>query len=302
MWTIIIVVILIFLVSLESSNNLKKERDKGTAIQNEYIKNQNICITTEYTYNNSKHHNPTRFVIDDVNKSIHVSSNSTHLIEIPYYEILGCEILTDSQVTGGVGRAVVGSMLAGDVGAIVGATTAKPYIMSYKVIIYCENITSPQFIFNLITEKTKTSSFEYTWAVDFASKVNASIKVIISKNQKGENIKPTLPTESYNQPLKKVVLSPDQSNKMIAVKYVKETMGLGLKESLDFVDSNVPVICDNVTIDDAKAKVRELASLGIDARIINSYSHKKEISASEDQPAQLKISKESEPTDFGELS
>ena len=47
--------------------------------------------------------------------------------------------MTDSKVTGGIGRAVVGGVLAGDVGAFVGAMTAPEKIVSYKIVIYKNN-------------------------------------------------------------------------------------------------------------------------------------------------------------------
>ena len=104
------------------------------------------------------------------------------LFSIQYAEIIGCEIMVDSQVIGGIKRAVVGGILAGDTGAIVGATTAKKFITSYRVVIYTTSISSPQKVLTLISEQTETKDVNYSNASSFAEKVNATIKAILYKN------------------------------------------------------------------------------------------------------------------------
>ena len=86
---------------------------------------------------------------------------------------------SDSKVVGGIKRAIVGGVLAGDTGALIGTMTAQPSIMSYKILIYLANIQNPTLELILINKKTKTKSADYSSAVDFSQKVLASIKAIV---------------------------------------------------------------------------------------------------------------------------
>lgn len=236
--------------------------------QDEYIQENKLNITVEYNYDDLLHYHSTRFMLDEYNKIVYIYSNSPRIIEIPFYKIIGCDIMVDSRVAGGVGRAVAGAILAGEAGAIVGATTAKEYIMSFKIIIYCNDLSTPQITLMLINEKTKTKSQDYAKATEFANKINASIKAILYMNQNGEN-NPALADKGYNQPAKKVILAANQINKMTAIKYIKDLKGLSLIEAKECVENTAPVICENVTLEEAKSKVNELALMGLDARIVD---------------------------------
>ena len=85
---------------------------------------------------------------------------------------------------GGVGRAVVGGILAGGIGAVVGSVTAKKHITSYKILIFTSDIINPCITLVLINSKTKTNSTNYTKARTFAQNVYASITSIILTNKK----------------------------------------------------------------------------------------------------------------------
>ena len=74
-------------------------------------------------------------------------------------------------------------MIAGDAGAIVGAATAKKQISTYGIRIYRKNIQSPTYEISLINMKIATEAERYKSAVNFATKVCASIRAIISMDQ-----------------------------------------------------------------------------------------------------------------------
>ncbi len=103
---------------------------------------------------------------------------------VPFNEIIDCKIYKDDEVLGGVGRAVVGGILAGGVGAIVGSTTARKKVTNYKIAIIRNNIAEPLVEIYLIDTQTKTDNPVYKQADDFATKVYASVMAIISNNQK----------------------------------------------------------------------------------------------------------------------
>lgn len=159
--------------------------------ENEFIEENGISITTEYTYENSFFTGNIsldravyyRVIIDDTKKKLYVFDKD-HRVGTQYTDIIGCEIYSDSAVVGGIKRAAVGGILAGDTGAVVGAMTAKPYIMSYKVVIYRANISMPTIELTLIKQKTETKDKDYNAAVDFARDLLATIKVIVYQNAK----------------------------------------------------------------------------------------------------------------------
>ena len=184
MWIIILVVIgiIVFpILYINAYNTENERRENMQKKQQGYIEQNNIDISVEYSFQCGNIVD-IRYIVDDTNKKVYIMLADSDFIEIPFTEIRGCEILTDSEVTGGVGRAVVGGVLAGGAGAVVGATTAKEHIKSYKIVIYRANIATPQAEISLISTSCKTTDSYYIEAVEFAGKVNASIRAIISIN------------------------------------------------------------------------------------------------------------------------
>lgn len=179
---ILIVIIFLVFVFIIAINEGEKERLRGIQ-QEEMLRSdmsqRGINADIEYCYKDILGVARVRYIIDKSKRIILISKGGS-ISQISFSEVIGCEILVDSQVVGGIGRAVVGGILAGGAGAIVGATTAKKHIMSYSVVIYREDIHSPKEEIVLISSKTSTKNRDYLNAVEFASNVSASIKAIMS--------------------------------------------------------------------------------------------------------------------------
>ncbi len=188
---ILVVVYIIYDYSSMEESRIKGHKTAQEFNENEFIEENGISITTEYIYENSYFSNNVslgsavyyRVIIDDRHKKLYVFDKD-HRVGTQYRDIIGCEIYSDSAVVGGVKRAAVGGILAGDTGAVVGAMTAKPHIMSYKVVIYRANISMPTIELTLIKQKTETRDKNYNAAVDFARDLLATIKVIVYQNAK----------------------------------------------------------------------------------------------------------------------
>jgi len=180
-WIIAFSVILI-VIPLAISQNKQNEKTRATQKeqQQEYIVKKCINISREYNYSNIS--NIVRFIVDESNKKVHISYNSSDFKSFDFSEIIGCEILSDDQVTGGVKRAILGGVLAGEAGAIVGAVTAKKHILSYKIVFYINNISNPKYELQLINWKISTTDKDYTNAVSFAGNISATIKAIINRS------------------------------------------------------------------------------------------------------------------------
>ncbi|WP_252247202.1 DUF4428 domain-containing protein [Clostridium sp. ZBS4] len=112
-----------------------------------------------------------------------------------YEDILSCELFEDGiNVTkGGLGRALVGGTLVGDIGAIVGSVTgpkktSKEFVGTLGVKVTVKDLTSPTIYIQIISRKTKTSSAVYQNGCRFADDILSTLSIIINKNM-GNNVK-----------------------------------------------------------------------------------------------------------------
>lgn len=160
-----------------------KKTEETFKKQDRYLDETQIQRDIDYKYDG---YSVVRYIVDNSHRSVYIYLGDSAPIKLPFSEITGCEILVDSEVTGGVGRAVVGGAIAGGAGAIIGATTAKKNVLSYKIVIYRRNLSNPSTEIVLINTDTPKNNPIYKQAVDFSSKVNASIKAIISTIEKEE--------------------------------------------------------------------------------------------------------------------
>ena len=129
---------------------------------------------------------------------VEIIQNEEHYMEIPFHEIIGAEILMNEARQDAVGRAIVGGAIAGDVGAIIGATTASKTVKSLVVRIFSNNVSHPAYDIRLIDSTVEVGSKEYNTAITFANDVLASIKSIISNQQSSKARKQNAPQNSIN--------------------------------------------------------------------------------------------------------
>lgn len=119
--------------------------------------------------------------------------NSTEIVKVPFEEIIECEVIEDKNTVmkGGVGRAVVGGVLAGGVGAIVGANTraSKNMIYNLQIRIITSNINNSLCTIDIINNMAGVNidSYEYKNGIVFANEVYATIVSIINQNKKQED-------------------------------------------------------------------------------------------------------------------
>ncbi len=172
-------------MDLEEQSDRNKAEEKMVDFISSILEKNNVTSTISYRYKGSSSLEVKyiMYIVDEPQKCVFVLQNE-ELTKIPFSEILDCKIYEDSDVSGGLGRAIVGGVLAGGVGAIVGATTAKKHISSYKISIIRGNISSPQTSLVLIDEKVETESNHFKSALEFAQNVYASVCAIIANNQK----------------------------------------------------------------------------------------------------------------------
>lgn len=192
MW-VIFVLILIFCI-IVAVISIKEEKEFFTSTKNsirKYLDENNIVsnYVAQVTSENSTSKNPyiIKYVVDEQQEKLVIFQAHKNVSNIPtttclsFDEVIGIKIYKDDAVVGGIGRAILGDFVAGGVGAIVGATTAKKHTTSYKIDIFTNNIASPAITIDLIDKKLSTLSEEYKKIDKFAQKVYASIQSILNK-------------------------------------------------------------------------------------------------------------------------
>lgn len=119
-----------------------------------------------------------KFIVDEPNQRIWIMDYSTGYWRWWNYGLIaGCEVRIDgtvSQTTGGLKNAVAGYVVAGGIGAVVGAATARRTTItentSCELIMYFDSVEHP-------LEKINLSGQE---GIDFADEVCATIKAIMN--------------------------------------------------------------------------------------------------------------------------
>lgn len=106
-----------------------------------------------------------------------------------YSDIIDFELLEDgtSVAKGGLGRAVVGGLLFGGVGAVVGGVTggkkANEICTNLKVKITVKDMDSPTEYINLITTPTKKSGIIYKSSYSIAQNILSLLQVMCDNVQ-----------------------------------------------------------------------------------------------------------------------
>lgn len=158
----------------------------------------NFDKTSVYAYNNRF------FAIDDLNKQVlYVHADNTKMFskKLAYIDILGIDIsengnsIFQKSTTSAVGRALVGGVLLGGVGAIIGGVTGKSkekkIIDSYKITIQVNDTTTPTLEIELMDEPTELDdlgTFLLKEARTFANQVKSALLAIIKANDIALNL------------------------------------------------------------------------------------------------------------------
>lgn len=125
--------------------------------------------------------------------STKVTNNSSIYL---YSDILNYELLEDgATITKGgasIGRAAVGGILFGGVGAVIGGVTGKkksiPTCTSLKIKITVNDLVNPVVYINLITTETKKSSFIYQTSYQTAQEILSTLDLLTSESDKEKSV------------------------------------------------------------------------------------------------------------------
>lgn len=150
-----------------------------------------------------------------------------------YDDIIDYELLEDGEsvTKGGLGRAVVGGVLLGGVGAVVGGVTGKKktktLINSLKIKITVNNISIPSVYIGLLMTQTKSNSIIYKAAYSQAQQILSMLSIISSKREIERNEESVQPISVSDELIKLKALLDDgvltkeefetQKNKILSI-------------------------------------------------------------------------------------
>lgn len=162
---IVIIVIVIKVMKETSNNKTSNEKEELLKIFNEYVKN----VANKLVYYNIYSKNYEGIVVDDDNKEfylIKVIDRTIQKHKIKYEELLSVEFITDGQVDrvakeNVLGRAALGGLAFGGIGALIGANTAKSVNEGRRIIrisLLINNPTHPEYSITFMdTDYTKST-------------------------------------------------------------------------------------------------------------------------------------------------
>lgn len=271
MWIAIVFIIIIMIVGLVVHEmcdvpTIENKKNNNDESEKEFLQQNDITVTKEYCYSDFKYENNislsncvrVRFIIDQKHQKLVILSTKDIREIIDFSDLIGDEIVVDNQVMDGVGRAVVGGVLAGGAGAVVGAMTAKEHIMSYKIVIYKRDLSNPKTEIQLIFEKKSRKDKDYLNAVEFSDNINATIKAIINMDSYEE--------ETYNDGLLYKVVPGKKQDKLTLIKAVRELQNISLAEANSIAESCV--ICSGISKDEAMRISQKYIQKGILVEVV----------------------------------
>lgn len=128
-----------------------------------------------------------RFIyFDDTNKKFLIPAKKSQIYD--YSDILAFELLEDGNLIskGGVGRAIVGGALFGDVGAIVGSNTGhrqEKICSKLQIKITVNDMRSPTVYINFIESEIEKDKAIYKQLYTQAQEVLSLLSIIVQSNQ-----------------------------------------------------------------------------------------------------------------------
>ena len=135
--------------------------------------------------------------------NIHKVYEPSHYTLFNYDQLVDFELIEDgsSVANGGLGSAVVGGLLFGEMGAIVGAAAGrrkiKPMCESLCIKLTVKDFTYPTFYINLITDKIKKSSFKYKSIMKRAQEVLSQLQLVVNSQSENQSVDATDEIRKY---------------------------------------------------------------------------------------------------------
>ena len=145
-----------------------------------------------------------------LSEDIHLSYKPKHYTLFSYDQLVDFEVLEDgtSVASGGLGRAVVGGVLFGGVGAVVGGVTgrkkSKEICKQLKIKLTVKDYFEPAFYINVISTETKKKGLIWQKTMKEVENTLAQLQLITnSLEQPDTPAEVEIPTQA-NDPVEEI--------------------------------------------------------------------------------------------------
>jgi hypothetical protein len=187
-WGVLIFIALLLIIGWwitysPQAKERQKEHAKRVAIMREHLVENQIKIDKTFALSNLQKEIKFDFshkkmiILDLLNYSIRY---------VEFKEILDCEIIEDNStiMKGGIGRAVVGSVLAGGVGAVVGVGSRRStdIVRNLSVRIITRQVSDPMIMLTFINYEVERSGRIYKDKFQNANELYSTIVSIINSD------------------------------------------------------------------------------------------------------------------------
>lgn len=192
-------IVIFFVFILGSIFFAQKDGDKKAAkikTANDFLDKKlvedNFTIIKRIDTSDAKNRNV--FLVDSNSKRIAIFNYDIESVTyIAFNSIINVELIEDNStiMQGGIGRAIAGGVLAGGVGAIVGASTrsSDDVVRSLQVRIITNNLDNPCNLISIISSpdaKIKRDSGIYKEMFALTQEIYSIVYSIIEQNKKAE--------------------------------------------------------------------------------------------------------------------
>jgi len=176
-----LIVFFVFLIlAIVAKEKQKENRANHSITLHDHLQKTGFTISNSFTWANLE------VVIDTEHKMFEILNSAFCTYKnIKFGELIECETIENDSIvaSGGVGRAIVGGVLAGGVGAIVGASTrgSTSVVSHLAVKLTTNDINNPLFMVELINSQIECATEKYQQARKFADKLQATCTSIIKQ-------------------------------------------------------------------------------------------------------------------------
>lgn len=183
MWFFLIIIIAVIFLIIYAYQKSKQQQQNNKQIE-ENLKSSGFSI------DKALHEGKNHFLVDDVNHKVYISANNKNGKIFDYIDIVDFELIEDGQslTKGTGGKAAIGALTFGIVGAIVGSSMKKQknICTNLQLIITVNDVIDSNIIMQLIDDKYFKDGIEknniiYKSAFEFAKNIISTLTAI--KNQ-----------------------------------------------------------------------------------------------------------------------
>ena len=182
----IILSIIAIIVDLITVRVKGKENEDTARYWKKKLKKHGVVFSSKIEFSSSTNSWQYVVIADEVHQELHILRIDDIDVDrecISFYDIIGTDVRIRNKHDVSVSRAIIGSILAGETGALIGSMSGSEKITEYDIVIFVRNIKKPRIILSLIDSSIKVDSPEMEEVLDFTNEINSLINAIVANSR-----------------------------------------------------------------------------------------------------------------------